>query len=1068
MKKLFLLLFPLLSPFLFAQSGQISSTVLQNASGYAKIPTPSSVYVCAYNGQNDCTVPDNEIAIYSDATLTQIIDQPLLSDDNGRYSYYLPTGTLALEKVCFTAQQCQVYQVFVPTGSTLTPPNSSLLGGTGLAFSSVSIGSGLQLNSGVLSAIGGTTPPSPAFVVPYTNAGVTGFLGDFQALNINPTAHSAASATINAVPQIAVGLNGITSSGDQTTSVQNVINRAGATGQGQTVAIQPGSYQVGPLSINGPVDFGGAGGQCYAPGGTFNGGDQGQCPVIYYCTGSVACITITNSNSGDGILHDGPYVHNIALWDASGTVTAVAVSASSGCSASGTLHFVDAGIGSGASVPFTGSGGSIVSTGTIVPGSNYLTSIKPTVTTTDCSSVTAIATVVGASPGAIDQLGANRVRIQQIAIAGWPAGYGIKTEPGTGSDASYSTYDQIMMRGPGNDYDLESDGDGSVIIGGEVGPRAGATPGTGGTCFYVPHGQGIAAFSVISTSCEVQNGIGLDLATDGFHFEGRIEGSIGSASSSTGVILEAGATHNFIQPTLNKVSLCVQDLSGEYNVIDTSNQIGCGASIDNSGADNTELYQSVGAQQIRLDTLGTGVPSLNGTAYTADIAIGTTTTSHLIGPYGSTFKDAPGMFFMLGANTLSSDGTSTIFVTPSILSALTGEYVDLRFASPASFNSTGCVITVIGSTPPYTNKCTPGTPVTSGTTGGYAQATVLGGLWVSSNDGRCSILSSGSEHTNCSGTTAIATATTSIIMVMNFEGSTTGQLQIFCDSGLTPRATFTPTTCLNINAGQLRTNSLQTLTAGSGTVGVQSNPYAGLYLGASTSNFLELLPNPTTTPYRIQLPAAQPTTGNPYLSCTNANPAICTWGAGGASGTITSITASTPLTGGTITSSGSIGIQNATSSQLGAVQCDGVTITCNPSTGVISASTLTAASLRGFCNGVATSSTTIALYGFGQVSSTNCTATASNGGAFLANRSGVFKNLYIAAIGSGGVNSSSGVVTLYDNGVAESVTCTIGTSTSCNDTTHTFTATAGHFYTLRVTTQASETLSGLNASIDFQ
>jgi hypothetical protein len=126
-----------------------------------------------------------------------------------------------------------------------------------------------------------------------------------------------------------------------------------------------------------------------------------------------------------------------------------------------------------------------------------------------------------------------------------------------------------------------------------------------------------------------------------------------------------------------------------------------------------------------------------------------------------------------------------------------------------------------------------------------------------------------------------------------------------------------------------------------------------------------------------------------------------------------------------------------------------------------------ASTLRAQCTGTATASSTISLSGLG-TPTTTCTATSSTSTSeFLANRTGVFKNLAVQAV-TGGVNSSSGDCTLYDNGVAKAVTCTLGTSTQCTDTTHTFTAVVGDLYSLRCTTQGSETLANLVATIDFQ
>ena len=65
-----------------------------------------------------------------------------------------------------------------------------------------------------------------------------------------------------------------------------------------------------------------------------------------------------------------------------------------------------------------------------------------------------------------------------------------------------------------------------------------------------------------------------------------------------------------------------------------------------------------------------------------------------------------------------------------------------------------------------------------------------------------------------------------------------------------------------------------------------------------------------------------------------------------------------------------------------------------------------------------------------------------------------------------GVNASSGVVTVLKNGSATTLTCTIGTLTSCADNTHGPVAYAvGDVISIQFTTQASEVLAGVKASI---
>ena len=70
---------------------------------------------------------------------------------------------------------------------------------------------------------------------------------------------------------------------------------------------------------------------------------------------------------------------------------------------------------------------------------------------------------------------------------------------------------------------------------------------------------------------------------------------------------------------------------------------------------------------------------------------------------------------------------------------------------------------------------------------------------------------------------------------------------------------------------------------------------------ASTSLCIQA---PTSvTSYVLNMPGAQPTTNNTFLSCTAANPSVCSWTAGGG---VSSIATTSPITGGTITSTGTI------------------------------------------------------------------------------------------------------------------------------------------------------------------
>jgi hypothetical protein len=127
----------------------------------------------------------------------------------------------------------------------------------------------------------------------------------------------------------------------------------------------------------------------------------------------------------------------------------------------------------------------------------------------------------------------------------------------------------------------------------------------------------------------------------------------------------------------------------------------------------------------------------------------------------------------------------------------------------------------------------------------------------------------------------------------------------------------------------------------------------------------------------------------------------------------------------------------------------------------------TSSVIRGWCAGKALPDATIAPFGFGQSATTSCTGEPNNVGAFLATHNGILQHLYISA-GNGGVNSSSGLCIVTDNGSPTALRCTLGTATACSDILDSAGATAGHHYKLACTTQEAETLGDLNVSVEFQ
>jgi hypothetical protein len=121
--------------------------------------------------------------------------------------------------------------------------------------------------------------------------------------------------------------------------------------------------------------------------------------------------------------------------------------------------------------------------------------------------------------------------------------------------------------------------------------------------------------------------------------------------------------------------------------------------------------------------------------------------------------------------------------------------------------------------------------------------------------------------------------------------------------------------------------------------------------------------------------------------------------------------------------------------------------------------------INGACTGVATASSTLGLFGTGpNVTVTTCT-TATIGSGIVMHASVTLQGLFVTA-STAGVNASSGVVTVLKNGSATAITCTIGTGTSCNDSTHTVAAVAGDLISINFTTQAADTLAGVKAQVE--
>ena len=127
--------------------------------------------------------------------------------------------------------------------------------------------------------------------------------------------------------------------------------------------------------------------------------------------------------------------------------------------------------------------------------------------------------------------------------------------------------------------------------------------------------------------------------------------------------------------------------------------------------------------------------------------------------------------------------------------------------------------------------------------------------------------------------------------------------------------------------------------------------------------------------------------------------------------------------------------------------------------------------VSGACTGVGTAASTLALRVSGTATAgtgipTTCTSTTLDAGQAMT-RAGNLQILTVSA-SAAGTNASSGVVTVLKNGSTTTLTCTIGTGTSCFDGVHTVAFVQGDLISYQFTTQAADTLAGVKAQVTFQ
>lgn len=127
------------------------------------------------------------------------------------------------------------------------------------------------------------------------------------------------------------------------------------------------------------------------------------------------------------------------------------------------------------------------------------------------------------------------------------------------------------------------------------------------------------------------------------------------------------------------------------------------------------------------------------------------------------------------------------------------------------------------------------------------------------------------------------------------------------------------------------------------------------------------------------------------------------------------------------------------------------------------------AAVNSFCNGtIGTANATTYFVTPGGTGATSTVCTMTGGVEMPMPMACTAKNLYVS-VGTAGSAAGSTLVKLFVNGSGSTLTCTAGTATTCNDTTHTVAITAGQGWSIRVTTgQATDTTANIRVAFQCQ